>query len=136
MARTRSDILQQAPSVESETWQLHVGGFIDSFIRKDRRDRWRFLLLEPSVKTSRTSHKLFDDIDRSKSTELKYPYTSPIETKIGRGVYDDFKGKPKYLTYEETTIVAPNTDSMYSMIAGKQAMFWFHEGEVFLFEGN
>jgi hypothetical protein len=49
MIRTRAEILQQAQSVELEIWRQHLAGFIDSFIKKDRRDRWRLLLLNPSV---------------------------------------------------------------------------------------
>jgi hypothetical protein len=134
MIRTRAEILQQAQSVELEIWRQHLAGFIDSFIKKDRRDRWRLLLLNPSVKTSRASHKLYNDIDRSKSTGLKYPFALPAATRVARGVYDDLQGLPKYLTYDEATIVAPNTDGIYSFIAGELAMFWFHEGEVFLFD--
>ena len=126
--------MQQAQSVESEIWRQHLTGFIDSFIKKNRKDRWRFMLLKPSVKTSRTSHKLFDDIDRSKSIELKYPYALPTAAKFVQGVYDDFSGHAIYLTYEEAMIVAPNTDGIYSMIAGQFSMFWFHEGDVFLFD--
>jgi len=132
--KTRAEILEQARSVEPEIWRQHLTGFIDSFIKKDRRDRWRFLLLNPSVKTSRASHKLYSDIDRSKSTGLVYPFALPSATRVARGVYDDLQGAPKYLTYDEATIVAPNTDGIYSFIAGELAMFWFHEGEVFLFQ--
>lgn len=134
MIKTRTEILQRAQCVEPEIWRQHLTGFIDTFIMKDRRDRWRFLLLNPSVKTSRTSHKLYDDFDRSKSTGLKYPFALPTATTVARGVYDDLQGLPKYLTYDEATIVAPNTDGIYSFIAGELAMFWFHEGEVFLFD--
>ncbi len=94
MIKTRTEILRRAQCVEPDIWRQHLTGFIDAFIMKGRRDRCRFLLLNPSVKTSRTSHKLYD----------------------------------------EATIVASNTDGIYSFIAGELAIFWFHEGEVFLFD--
>lgn len=86
MERDRDEILKSAKSVEASVWQHHIRSFVASFVKKSRRDRWMFLLLKPTDKTRRSSHKLHSDLDRARCAELQHPWKlNPALL----GVYDD-----------------------------------------------
>lgn len=50
----------------------------------------------------------------------------------GEGVFYDFHGSPRVVPVEMLLNVNSPGDAIYSLIPGKLAIYFFHEGEVWL----
>ncbi|WP_425617450.1 hypothetical protein NA78x_001128 [Anatilimnocola sp. NA78] len=127
----RDKILTAAEPADLALWEAHARAFVTAFVQKPRRDRWLFLLLQPTEKTRHNSHKLHADLDRAKCREVKWPW-KPGPTAFG--IYDQFTGDPKLISTDDIMLVGPMYDSIYSLVPGKRAVFFFHEGEMLLCE--
>jgi hypothetical protein len=126
----RDEVLALAATVEPEIWERHVRAFVQSFVLRDKQDRWLHRLLHPTTKTRVTSYKLWNDLNRSYCLDLREPWSLAPDR---RGVYDDF-WEHKYVTFTESMIVGPFVDGIWSLVPGELALFFFHEGEILLCE--
>ena len=131
MHSQRDEILDTAPDADRLIWEGHVRGFISAFVQKNRRERWRHLLLSPSDKKRKASNKLFSDLDRTKCSDLTTPWNV---NPTAMGVFDDFTNNPKMLTFELALDAGQLQDAIFSMRKGELALFFFHHGEILLCE--
>ena len=125
----RCDILQAASLANEAAWTEHFTSFVESFVQKSRRDRWRHLLLRRPEQIYGNSHKLHSHLDWLKCSRLKD--TNQLNQKSA-GVYYDFMDEPVILTASNAFIVGPGRDGIFSIIPGKLAIYFFHENENIL----
>ena len=107
----------------------HLASFVASFVVPPRRERWRHLLLSRGKKAFSTSHKLYDALDRSVCTKLS---GDPPVADSQVGVYYDFYEEPEVARFGDIYERSLGTDAIFSATPGKLAVFFFHEGELWL----
>jgi len=109
----------------------HLDSFIDSFVEKDRRDRWHFLFQKNDEKTKHNSYKLLNDLDRrfcKRNDDLESLNTLTVE-----GVfYDIGSDDPTVSVLSEILKEQNYFDAVFSINAGKLAVFLFHEGHKYV----
>ena len=125
----RYAILKTAPKVDSETYRDHMTGFVNNFVRKDRRARWKYLLLERPARLAHDSSRLVCDLDLTVCTKAQS--FAEIESIEGKGVYFQFSDDPVWLSVPEALeLTFPFAiDSIVSLSSGKLAVYFFHEYE-------
>jgi hypothetical protein len=124
------EIWERAKTPDAETYRKHVDGFVDNFVRKEHRDRWReFLVKRPKQLFSKSS-KLHNHMDWEVCVLLKNEDAFVAQTKSG--IYFDFHDEPKILTAEEAFYVGSGNDALFFVEVGKKAVFFFHEYENYL----
>ena len=124
------EIWERAKIPDAEIYRKHVDGFVDNFVRKEHRDRWReFLVKRPKQLFSKSS-KLQNHIDWGVCVLLKNEDALVAQTKSG--IYFDFHDEPKILTAEEAFYIGYGRDALFFIEVGKKAVFFFHEYENYL----
>lgn len=114
--------------------EKHLRAFAELFIDKNYSDRWIHITIEKREKAEREIHKferhlnirycgLMADVDA-----FPVSLAETYGTKVG--VYFDGTESATYMTAPEAASLAEerNTDAMFSLVAGKLAIFFFHEG--------
>ena len=109
----------------------HLERFVSSFVISRGRERWQHLLLSRGKRTFANSHKLHDVLDRTVCNRLS---GSPPVDDSTVGVFYDFYEDPQVLPFGEVYERAVNSDAIFSIVPGKLAIFFFHEGEEWLCE--
>lgn len=126
------DILSAAPLADEEVWTEHFTRFVESFVQKDRSERWLHLLLSRPKQIYSNSHKLHQHLDWSKCSQLED--TSQLNQK-SKGLYYNFINEPMILTVADALIAGPEDDGILSVVPGKLAVYFFHEGNHLLCSG-
>ena len=108
--------------------ELHLQSFVDSFVVSARKDRWKGLFAKRSGKLHRQSHKLYQALDR------RYCQVEPDPKGFdwnSKGVYFDFCSEPFFKSFNEAWTFH-GFEAILSLIPGKLAFYFFHEGELFV----
>jgi hypothetical protein len=127
-------VLNTAPLVDSAERDQHITQFVYSFVVKNRRDRWLYLLLNPTTATGRNSHKLYGDLDREYCT-IVHNATIPSQVNPNRvGIFDTLHGEPRKITLGQIWKFDLYNDNLYLIRPGSLALFFFHESELFVCE--
>lgn len=110
----------------------HLKGFVKSFIDPVHSDRWRHTLLEKVEKAQAELKKFERHLNTSacKLIEAK-EIANLIEIKsASTGVYFDGYGEAKNIPLSVAYEIAHENkrDAIFSFHAGKEALFFFHEG--------
>ena len=126
----RWTIFEAAPIPEDESYQEHMAAFVNSFVLKSRRERWLYQLSKRPKRIYSDSHKLYGDLDRTKCSLVKDE--SSLSKLRGEGIYYAFFDEPKVLSVQDALLVGPRNDAIFSLSAGKVAIFFFHEDEILL----
>jgi hypothetical protein len=122
------DELESCPTADEELWQKHVEGFVTAFIVPAKRERWLELLTRRPRRIGRDSHKMHSDLDRR--TCCKFGSVVPPALK-GDGLFYGFHDVPRVVSVELAAQLTWS-DAILSLVPGKLALYFFHEGEVWL----
>ena len=123
-------IFEAASTPEDESYQEHMASFVNSFVLKARRDRWLYQLAKRPKRIRGDSHKIYGDLDRTKCSLVKDE--SSLSKLRGEGIYYEFFDEPKFLSVQNALFIGPRHDAISSLVAGKVAIFFFHEDEIWL----
>jgi hypothetical protein len=118
----------------SEDADKHLRGFAEAFIDKAHVDRWIHIIFEKQKKAENELRKFERHLDSRYCTMLNSADTFPVSlseeygTKLG--IYFDGSEPPCKITAPEagSLVAERSTDAIFSMIPGKLAIFFFHEG--------
>lgn len=114
----------------------HLYDFAKSFIEKDWIERWLHFLLEKPEKAFMELVKF--ERHRNKKTTSYFQNNTEIEKLLGKdfekvkGIYFDGFDKAEELSLFEAFENGRSKDALFSIQAGQLAIFFFHEGEIFL----
>jgi hypothetical protein len=102
-------------------------GFAAAFVVPAKRERWRELLTRRPRRIGGDSHKLHSDLDR----RVAQPVT--VLPAIDQdGLFYAFSDAPRVVPAASAALVAGSGDAIFSLIPGELAVYFFHEGEVWL----
>ncbi|PHS18754.1 MAG: hypothetical protein COA78_01855 [Blastopirellula sp.] len=116
---------------EIETYRDHMTAFVHSFVQSHRQERWLHLLVNRPKQLLKNSSKLYQHLDKQYCTEL--PYLADISEST-TGVFIDFheSSEPVSITTARAIELGMDHDAVFSIAAGKLAVYFFHEGTVML----
>ena len=120
--------------------QLHLAEFGKAFIDRNHVDRWLHVTQEKPEKASDELGKLMWRVNEKYRQRLdgSSGFPNSLERRFGskRGVYFDGIDEPcKVTAVEASTLAAERSyDALFSITPGKSAIFFFHHGDVVLFE--
>jgi hypothetical protein len=109
-------------------WLEHTSRFVTAFVTPAKRGRWQWLLASRPRRVGRDSHKLHSDLDRRTCQPGKW-----LPSEFHRdGVYYGFADAPRLLPAAMVAGAVGTGDAILSLVPGELAVYFFHEGEVWL----
>jgi hypothetical protein len=121
-------LLEACPNADEAEWLQHAAGFVTSFVAPARRERWAELFARRPRRIRRDSHKLHSDLDRRTCRRVA---ELPAALR-GDGLFYGFFDAPQVVPAGSAAVAAGAGDAIFSLVPGKLAVFFFHEGEVWL----
>lgn len=121
-------LLEACPVADEALWQTHVEGFVAAFITSAKKERWLELLTKRPRRIGRQSHKMHSDLDRRVCQNVGWAVPANL---AGEGLYYAFAGAPQVAPVELLRELQLG-DAVFSLVPGKLAVYFFHEGEVWL----
>ena len=118
----------------------HLRAFVTSFILKPHRERCLHVLLDSPKKAVRELQKLDRWLDPEFATELEGSagFPSELDKRLGakRGVYFDGSDPSLLLTPAEAATLTTRdvSDAILSIVPGRCALAFHHEGYVYFCE--
>lgn len=109
----------------------HLDAFVDAFVVRDKKDRWKTLLARRGAKGIAESHKLREALDPRFCTRVTLEDVASL-TANRACVFFDFSSDPEETTAKPAIARGKDTDAIASFDAGRLAVYFFHEGEVWL----
>jgi hypothetical protein len=103
---------------------------VTAFVTPAKRDRWRWLLTSRPRRIGRDSHKLHSDLDRRICRPVRM-----LTTELrggGGGLFYEFADAPKVVPADSVALAAGAGDAIFSLVPGELAVYFFHEGEIWL----
>lgn len=120
--------------------EVHLRAFVKSFIIEPRRDRCIHIFIESLQKAVRELHQIdrWLDLEVSRKLEGSASFPRSLQNALGsaRGVYFDGSSPCHLLTPAEAATLATehSSDAILSLVPGKRALVFHHEGHVYLCE--
>ena len=113
----------------AELYRKHVAAFVSSFVERDGRDRWLNFLVNRPKQLYKNSHKLHDRLDKTRCTEAGHPIIADLSV---TGMFCDFHhdSPPLLITAQRAIELGTGHDAIFSIVPGKQAIYFFHEDFV------
>ena len=103
----------------------HLAAFVDAFVVRERRERWRLLLSQRRRNTLRNSAKLMDHLDCRFCVQVDGAFGIDPATV---GVFYDFhEYPPEVISLREAAKRADSRDAIFSIVPGRLALHWSHE---------
>jgi hypothetical protein len=127
-AQSGWDLLAACPVADEAEWVRHAEGFAVAFVVPARRERWRELLARRPRRIGEDSHKLHSDLDR----RVCRPAPALPATVRGDGLFYGFFDSPRVVPAAQVAAAAGGGDAIFSLVPGELAVYFFHEGEVWL----
>jgi hypothetical protein len=122
-------ILNNAHHADPKLAELHLSSFVESFLTKGRRERWKALLAKQNFKTYTDASKLEGCLD----THQCETCVSPVHVlHTIKGVFYNFVDSPLIVSGKDALILGLNRDAIFSSRPGKSAFFFSHEGRLWL----
>jgi hypothetical protein len=121
-------LLEACPIAEEVDWLQHAAGFAAAFVVPHKRERWTEMLTRRPRRITSDSHKLHGDLER-RVCSLVDELTPAFR---GDGLFYDFFDSPRVVPAAKVEVAAGGGDAIFSLIPGKLAVFFFHEGEMWL----
>lgn len=117
------------PICPKDVYETHIIAFVNSFVERNRRDRWLHLLLKRPKKLFRNSHKLHDCLDKTRCAESLEP--DSLEDEM-TGMFCDFwsDSNPILVSARRAIELGTGHDALFSVSPGKHAVYFFHEDFV------
>ena len=105
----------------------HLSSFVHSFVLNSRRERWLDLLMNQKDKAAQVKSKLVNALDER--------YCRRVKTINGvdpgtMGVFFDFYSSPSVVPLSDAMTKGDCRDAIFSVLPGKLAIVFFHEGEL------
>jgi hypothetical protein len=117
--------------------EVHLEGFVKSFVSREFRNRWLHILLEKPKKAAKELRKFERHLDQ-RSCRLIENASDVMEQILGttEGFYLDGLEPPKFTSLREAIDESNEkaVDAIFSISPGKQAVFLFHEGWAWICE--
>jgi hypothetical protein len=110
----------------------HLDAFVDAFVVREKKDRWKTLLARRGAKGIAESHKLRDALDGRFCTRVAHGDVATLGPADRACVFFDFWSDPEATTAKAALARGPDTDAIASLDPGRLAVYFFHEGEVWL----
>ncbi|MBL8122611.1 MAG: hypothetical protein JNJ39_00765 [Blastocatellia bacterium] len=129
-----------AQQCSAEELKHHLSEFGKAFIDRSHRDRWFHVTQEKPEKASDELGRLLWGVNEKyrRPMDGSSAFPNSLERRFGkkRGVYFDGIDDPcKVSAVEASTLAAERgNDALFSIDPGKLAIFFFHHGDVVLFE--
>jgi len=127
-APNRWDVLEACPVADEALWLRHAEEFAAAFVAPAKRERWRELLTRLPRRIGANSHKLHSDLDR-RVCRLVAELPAAVR---GDGLFYAFADRPRVVPAADALLVAGGGDAIFSLVPGELAVYFFHEGEVWL----
>lgn len=124
----RWEVLEACPVADEAAWLQHAAGFALAFVVSAKRERWTELLAWRPRRIGGDSHKLHSDLDRR---HCRVVAELPAAIR-GSGLFYGFFDAPRMVPAESAAMVAGGGDAIFSLVPGKLAVYFFHEGEMWL----
>ncbi len=127
-------------SCSSEELELHLRAFGKAFVQSNYVERWNHITLEKPEKAKNELSKLANCFDERffRILEGSEPFPDSLFEKFGNilGVYFDGVEPTCKITAQEASSLAAerDLDTLFSIIPGKLALFFYHSGDVLLCE--
>jgi hypothetical protein len=127
------------PCTKSEL-RMHLAEFGRAFIARNHLDRWTHVTQERPAKAKDELGKFILAIDEKFQETLYgsdgFPNALAKRFSGEPGVYFDGIEEPcKVTAVEASTLAVERTaDALFSIVPGRLAIFFFHEGDVILFQ--
>lgn len=110
---------------------IHLVAFVNTFVRKDRRNRWKFLFEQNSDKTYHNSHKLLKDL--AGEYLVRDDTLQSVSDLCVQGVfYPIGREEPRVERLDQVLEGDPFCDAIFSIDPGRLAIFFFHEFETYV----
>jgi hypothetical protein len=122
------DVLESCRIAEEAEWLRHAEGFAAAFVAPAKRERWRELLTRRPRRFARDSHKLHADLDR----RVCRPVLQLPAAIQGDGLFYGFFDLPRVVPAARAAAAAGSGDAVFFLVPGELAVYFFHEGEVWL----
>lgn len=120
--------LEAYPASSEADWLRHAAGFASAFVAPARRGRWADLLARRPRRIGCDSHRLHADLDR----RVCRPIADWPAGLRGDGVFYGFFDIPRVVPASRAAVFAGGGDAIFSLTPGELAVYFFHEGEVWL----
>ncbi len=122
------ETLASCPLAAEELWLQHAARFAAVFVAPAKRERWSRLLARRPRRIFGDSHKLHTDLDR-RTCRLVADLPAGI---CGDGLFYGFSDAPRVVPAALAAVAAGGGDAIFSLVPGELAVYFFHEGEVWL----
>ena len=130
----KSQVLESCPVADEAVWLRHIMGFVTAFVTPSKKERWLDLLSRRPRKILGHSHKLHSALDRRTCHVVGKETVADLR---GIGVFYDFHADgPRMVPADLAVDAAEAGDAIFSLVPGELAVYFFHEGEVWLCQGN
>lgn len=126
----KENIENNSDSCDETMLTQHLEKFVSSFVLPDRQGKWEHLLLKNRKRSYKNSSKLESHLTKQFCLLVKKEdmYIN-LETK---GVFYDFRDSSFFVSLEDALILGDYQDAIFSMIPGKLALYFSHEGRIWL----
>lgn len=120
--------------------KMHLAEFGHAFVSRDRRERWTHITQERPEKAKDEIGKLIWETNEQLHEPLfgSNGFPNALKKRFGNkmGVYFNGIDEPCKVTAVEASSLAASypVDALFSIMPGKLAIFFFHEGDVIVFE--
>jgi hypothetical protein len=122
-------VLESCPAADEALWLRHAEGFAAAFVVPAKRERWRELLTRRPRRIGENSHKLHADLDRR---TCRLAGEAPPAGLRGEGLFYGFGDGPRVVPADLAAAAAGGRDAIFSLVPGELALYFFHEGEVWV----
>ena len=124
-------ILNNAKTADEPTVCNQMKTFVNYFVVKNKKARWKELFCKSSGNLYKKSHKLEEDLNKKHCT-----LTNELEDKITNkmGIYYDFLGSAVYVEGHHAVELGVNNDAIFLINLGKNALVFSHEGRIWICE--
>ncbi|HEX9998769.1 MAG TPA: hypothetical protein VGB45_16660 [Abditibacterium sp.] len=122
----RAEILAKYEEVDKETFQSHLSAFAQSFVMKEKKERWMHILLNKPEKARQIGPHIIGDLDKNLCGSSN---RDALAKHKGKGVYYEFSNPQKalWLPIEDALSVGQQFDAIFSIEEGRLAVFFNHE---------
>ncbi len=108
----------------------HLVSFAESFIVKSKIERWTDLLSRRPKKIFAKSSDIYKHLDMNYVVQNDALQNFVDEDTVG--VYYDFINEPSIISFKEAITSGTYHNAIFSIKAGKLAIYFFHEGWNFV----
>jgi hypothetical protein len=122
------ELLGACPVADEAAWVRHAEAFAAAFVAPAHRERWRELLVRRPRRVRRNAHKLYNTLDR----RVCRPVSELPAAVRGDGLFYGFFDRPRVVPADLAAAAAGGGDAVFSLVPGGLAVYFFHEGEVWL----